>query len=173
MIFVSGIHGVGKTFFANQVKEQLGIATYSASQLITEKRSRGFAANKIVEDIDENQLYLLAAIDELRDKGEEFILDGHFCLLKGDGFISRIPMNTFTSLKPDKIVLLTEHPAVIAARRLKRDGIVVKESDIDSFQREEMSYAEEVARELGVELIVSLGGSDLMSIMQRIRQGGL
>ena len=173
MIFVSGIHGVGKTFFANQVKEQLGIATYSASQLITEKRNKGFAVNKIVEDIDENQSFLLAAIDELREKGDEFILDGHFCLLNQDGFISRIPMNTFTSLKPDKIVLLTEQPAVIATRRLTRDGIVVEESDIDAFQNEEMSYAEEVARELGVELLVSLGDSDLKSIIQRIRQGGL
>ena len=173
MIFVSGIHGVGKTFFSNQVKEQLGIATYSASQLITEKRNKGFAANKIVEEIDENQVYLLDAIDELREKGEEFILDGHFCLLNRDGFISRIPMNTFTSLNPDKIVLLTEQPAVIATRRLTRDGIVVKESDIDSFQREEKIYAEEIAKKLGVPLIVSTGSSDLENVIQKIRRGGL
>ena len=56
MIFVSGIHGVGKTFFCDRVKEKLGIATYSASKLIAEKRSRNFSADKIVEDIDENQL---------------------------------------------------------------------------------------------------------------------
>ena len=173
MIFVSGIHGVGKTFFANQVKEQLGIATYSASQLITEKRNKGFAANKIVEEIDENQVYLLDAIDELREKGEEFILDGHFCLLNRDGFISRIPMNTFTSLNPNKIVLLTEQPAVIATRRLQRDGVVVKEADIESFQREEKIYAEEIAKKLGVPLIVSTGSSDLENVIQKIRQGGL
>ena len=173
MIFVSGIHGVGKTFFCNQVKEQLGIDTYSASKLIAEKRSRGFSADKIVEDIDENQLFLLKAIDELREKGDEFILDGHFCLLDGKGCISRVPMNTYTSLKPDSIVLLMEQSSVIATRRLQRDGVIVKEADIESFQREENIYAEEIAKKLGVPLIVSTGSSDLGNVIQKIRQGGL
>ena len=168
MLFVSGVHGVGKTFFCNRVKEQRGINTYSASKLITEKRNIGFSADKKVSDIDENQSLLLEAIDELRETGNEFILDGHFCLLESDGLISRIPMDTYTSLRPDKIILLTEQPSVIVARRFQRDGIVVEEADVDSFQREEMTYAEEVARNLGVQLIVSLGSYDLEDIIQRI-----
>lgn len=168
MIFVSGVHGVGKTFFCNRVKEQRGINTYSASKLIAEKRNIGFSADKIVSDIDENQSLLLEAIDELRETGNEFILDGHFCLLESDGLISRIPMDTYTSLRPDKIILLTEQPSVIVARRFQRDGIVVEEADVDSFQREEMAYAKEVARNLGVQLIVSLGSYDLENIIQMI-----
>lgn len=160
--------GVGKTFFCNRVKEQRGINTYSASKLITEKRNIGFSADKIVSDIDENQSLLLEAIDELRETGNEFILDGHFCLLESDGLISRIPMDTYISLRPDKIILLTEQPSVIVARRFQRDGIVVKEADVDSFQREDMAYAKEVARNLGVQLIVSLGSYDLGDIIQRI-----
>lgn len=31
MIFVGGIHGVGKTYFCNMIKEILGIKNYSAS----------------------------------------------------------------------------------------------------------------------------------------------
>lgn len=168
MIFVSGVHGVGKTFFCNRVKEQRGINTYSASKLIAEKRNIGFSVDKIVSDIDENQSLLLEAIDELRETGNEFILDGHFCLLESDGLISRIPMDTYTSLRPDKIILLTEQPSVIVARRFQRDGIVVEEADVDSFQREEMAYAKEVARNLGVQLIVSLGSYDLENIIQMI-----
>ncbi len=164
---------VGKTFFCNRLKEQLGIATYSASKLIAEKRSRNFSADKIVEDIDENQLFLLKAIDELREKEDEFILDGHFCLLDGKGCISRVPMNTYTSLKPDSIVLLMEQPSVIATHRLQRDRVVVEEADIESFQREEKIYAEEIAKKLGVPLIVSTGSSDLENVIQKIRQGGL
>lgn len=109
----------------------------------------------------------------MREKGEEFLLDGHFCLLDGKGCISRVPMNTYTSLKPDAIVLLMEQPSVIAARRLQRDGVVVKEADIESFQREEKIYAEEIAKKLGVPLIVSTGSSDLENVIQKIRQGGL
>ena len=33
--------------------------------------------------------------------GEEFILDGHFCLLDVEGAITKIPMETYFSLKPD------------------------------------------------------------------------
>lgn len=127
------------------MKEQLGIVPYSASQMIAEKRSRGFSADKIVEDIDENQLFLLKAIEELREKGDEFILDGHFCLLDGEGCISRVLMNA-SSLKPDSIVLLMEQPSVIATRRLQRDGVVVKEAVIESFQREEKIYVEEMPK---------------------------
>lgn len=172
MIFVSGIHGVGKTYFCNQVKERLGINTYSSSKLIEEKRNSNFSANKTVSDIDENQLLLLRAIEKLRRKGDEFILDGHFCLLDMDGHISRIPMETYISLKPDRIILLTEQPNVIVTRRLHRDGVVVKEADIDCFQREEMIYAEEVSRKLGIQLLISTGASDLENIMQKIREGG-
>lgn len=172
MIFVSGIHGVGKTYFCNEVKEKLGINTYSSSKLIAEKRNKGFSADKTVANIDENQLLLLEAIEQLREQGEEFILDGHFCLLDKDGYISRIPMETYTSLKPDKIILLIEKPSVIVARRLQRDGVVVKEADIDSFQREEMTYAEEVASKLGIQLIVSSGSFDLENIIQEMREGG-
>lgn len=42
MIFVSGIHGVGKTYFCNLVKKKLGIKNYSASQLIAERRKKLF-----------------------------------------------------------------------------------------------------------------------------------
>ena len=40
MIFVSGVHGVGKSYFCNLVKESTGIETYSASTLIAEKSNR-------------------------------------------------------------------------------------------------------------------------------------
>lgn len=42
MIFVSGIHGAGKTYFCNIIKEKLGIKNYSASQLIAERRKKIF-----------------------------------------------------------------------------------------------------------------------------------
>ena len=37
MIFVSGVHGVGKSYFCNLVKDSVGIETYSASALIATK----------------------------------------------------------------------------------------------------------------------------------------
>lgn len=172
MIFVSGIHGVGKTYFCNMIKEKLGIKNYSASQLIAGRREKSFSADKFVSDIDDNQVLLLDAINELRQIDEEFILDGHFCLLNEDGVITRIPMKTYSLLKPDAMILLLENPKIIAERRLQRDGIQQDMRIIIDFQEAEKAYATEIAEQLNIPLEVSNGASDLGRIVEIIRTGG-
>lgn len=172
MIFVSGIHGVGKTYFCNMIKDKLGINNYSASQLIAGRREKGFSADKFVSDIDDNQVLLLDAINELRQTGEEFILDGHFCLLNEEGVITRIPMETYTLLKPDTMILLLESPKIIAERRFQRDGILQDECTINDFQCAEKAYAIEIAGQLNIPLEVSSGASDLGRIVEIIKTGG-
>ncbi len=105
MIFISGVHGVGKSYFCGMVKEATGIKSYSASTLITQKKHSGFAKDKLIPDIDDNQHYLLQAINELKASGDNFILDGHFCLLNASGKITRIPADTFTSLKKEDLFM--------------------------------------------------------------------
>lgn len=169
MIFVSGVHGVGKSYFCNLVKDSVGIETYSASALIATKKRSEFAKNKLIPDIDENQQFLLWAVDELRTLCQNFILDGHFCLLNASGEVQRIPYGTFAMLKPDAIVLLTENPEIIASRRRKRDGIEVAVESIEYFQREERLYADEVARDINAKLFVSEGAKDLMRAIEFIK----
>ena len=169
MIFVSGVHGVGKSYFCNLVKDSVGIETYSASALISTKKRLGFAKDKLIPDIDENQQFLLWAVDELRTLCQNFILDGHFCLLNASGKVQRIPYDTFTMLNPEAIVLLTEKPEIIASRRRKRDGIEVAVESIEYFQREERLYADEVARDINAKLFVSEGAKDLMRAIEFIK----
>lgn len=161
MIFISGVHGVGKSFFCDRVREQLGIESYSASKLITERKNAGFPASKLIPDIDDNQPYLLDAVEELKAEGKDFLLDGHFCLLDGNGVITRISENTFTSLRPDAIILLTEDPAIIAERRSSRDGVATEVDVVRAFQEEEIKYAQEIADLLKVPIRVSKGSNDV------------
>lgn len=168
MIFISGVHGVGKTYFCNEVRERLGIDSFSASSLISSKKQKGFPANKLIPDIDINQQYLLAAIEDLRSAGNEFILDGHFCLLNGEGTITRIGFDTFLSLKPDAIILLTESPEIIAKRRKERDGVEPAVSAIAAFQDAERSYAKEVSARLAVPFFLSTGHQDLDAALEFI-----
>lgn len=172
MIFVSGIHGVGKSFFCNIVKNKLGLNSYSASQLINAKSSKAFSKDKLVSDIYDNQRLIVTAVDELRKTEREFILDGHFCLLNVEGVITRIPPNTYMSLQPDRIILLIEKPEVIVERRFKRDGILHKISEVSEFQNEEQLYAEEIAKQLGVPIIVSEGANDIERVIEWIKTGG-
>ena len=171
MIFLSGIHGVGKTYFCNLVKEELGIKSYTASQLIAEKRNKNFPADKFVSDIDDNQLLLLKAVDELRQNEEEFIIDGHFCLLNTYGEITRISYNTFKILKPDAIILLTEKTDIVAERRFQRDGIRQDVCEIEKFQDTEKQYAQEISQNFKIPLQVSKGESDLKHIIDFIKTG--
>lgn len=169
IIFVSGIHGVGKTYLCNIIEKELGIKNYSASQLIAERREKGFSPDKFVSDIDDNQVLLLNAINELRQVGQEFILDGHFCLLNEKGVVTRIPMETYTLLKPDTMILLLENPKIIVERRFQRDGIRQDECAINEFQCAEKAYATEIAEKLNIPLEVSNGASDFGRIVKVLK----
>lgn len=166
MIFVGGIHGVGKTYFCEKIKKSLGFDYYTASQLIERQRGVRFDVDKKVVNINSNQVLLIEALNKLRESGKEFILDGHFCLVNNDGNISRVPFETFQEVKPNKIILLTENPQVIKQRRAERDGIELDIKEIAAFQHEEYSYAVEVARKIGCPIIISSGVNELESIIE-------
>lgn len=165
MIFISGVHGVGKSYFCDKVRADFGIETYSASKLIAVRKNAGFSNDKRIRDIDENQTYLLAAVQELNATGTQYLLDGHFCLLNADGIVTRIPPETFKVLQPEAIVLLTERPEIIAERRKQRDGIVHDVRAIRHFQDEESSYAKEMAEALGIPIKISVGANDINSTL--------
>lgn len=170
MIFISGVHGVGKSYFCNKVKENLDVDTFSASKLISERKHSGFSRDKLIPDIDDNQQYLLMAVQDLNTAGTHYLLDGHFCLLNAVGHVTRIPKDTFIALHPDAIVLLTEKPETIAERRRQRDGIDHSIDSIQQFQDEESAYAEEIAEKLGIPLRVSAGADDLENTLDFVRE---
>jgi len=169
MIFIGGIHGVGKSFFCDRVKVELSIDTHSASGLIAERKKACFSSDKLIPDIDDNQQYLLSAINELNSLGKQYLLDGHFCLLDADGQVTRIPEETFYSLHPKAIILLTEKPEIIAKRRKQRDDRNYNLDEIWKFQDEEITFATEIAKTLQIPLMVSLGAEDLDRTLDFIR----
>lgn len=172
MIFEGGIQGVGKSFFCDAVKNKFGLNSYSASQLIVDKKNKIFSKDKLVQDIYDNQRLLVATVEELRKTEREFILDGHFCLLNAEGVITRVSLDTYISLQPNRIITLLEKPEVIVERRFRRDGILHNMSEIEKFQNEEKLYAEEIARQLGVPIIVSAGANDIERVIEWIKIGG-
>lgn len=169
MIFISGVHGVGKSYFCDIIKRSIKINTYSASTLITEKKNSGFSSDKLIPNIEDNQQYLLDAVQELRQSEGNFILDGHFCLLNEKGVVTRIPSDTFTSLRPEAIILLTENPTTISTRRKERDGRDVSVQFIEEFQNKEQAYALEIAKDIGAKIFISKGAEDLENAISFIK----
>ena len=83
----------------------------------------------------------------------KYVLDGHFCLLDKDGEVKRVPFETFRAINPSGIVVLTDSPSLIVKRLSERDNTKYTTSLIDSFQKEEIEYAKEVASILSIPFI--------------------
>ena len=170
MIYVGGIHGAGKTTFCQEVQKVTGIPFFSASSLIKARRNLDFPASKYAADMETDRQCLLDAVQDLRRNGEEFLLDGHFCLLNAEGTVTRLPYDTFQRLQPDIMVLLREEPSVIAKRLKERDSVERSISAIHAFQDEEVRYAEETAKQMHIPLIISEGNSDIGRIVEEVRK---
>ena len=149
IIFVGGVHGVGKSTFASMIKSKNSqIDCLSCSDIIKWENS----AHKEVENVGETQNKLLRNLPYFIDQDKNYILDGHFCLLTENGGIERVPIEVFETMSPLMIVVLIEEPNVICQRLNQRDSHNYSLELITEFQRKEIIYAKEVADTLGVPL---------------------
>ena len=158
IIFVTGIHGVGKTTYCKKLSEKLKLPHFSASDIIRSQLSTTITSNsKNVKNAEKNQDILLQGIEALNLKNKEIILDGHFVLMQNKK-VQRLPLSTYQELGIKEIILLKDTPEKIYKRQLSRD----KKSEftisfMDEMQKEEINYAEEVSKLLDIELkIVSV-----------------
>lgn len=152
IIFLAGVHGVGKsTMFASALKN-LPVELLSSSELLkwTEISS---VENKKVADISATQNRLIEGLRNAIDYDKRYVLDGHFCLLNGAGVVERIPFETFRAINPAGIVVLTDNPGQIVRRLKNRDKALYSSAMISSFQTEEVAYAKEVSDVLSVPLL--------------------
>lgn len=171
VIFVAGIHGVGKTTGCKAVAEELGIPHYTASQVIKgEKASAVAEQSKLVADINENQRLLIQGVSKLIEGGR-FLLDGHLTIRReSDGGIEPIPVDVFRHLRIEGIVTYTDVPSEIAKRMQLRDGVLPAVGLLQSHQDAEIAHAEHVAAALFVPLIV-LRAFDTDGMKQAIISG--
>lgn len=154
IIFVGGVHGVGKTTLCNRIKEDLGIKNYSSSELIGRYNSLILNDNKQVDNINNNQDILLQSINKYIDKSEPIILDGHFALINKDNLIELVPIETFRGLNLLGILVIIDDPVNIVKRLEHRDNKKCDINFIAEFQNNEIEWAQSVSKDLGIDLLV-------------------
>lgn len=169
MIFVGGIHGVGKTYLCNQISNEYTLPHFSASKLISELKNEEFKNNKLIEGIDKNQDYLVTAVNNLCIENEWFLLDGHFCLLNKEGIITKVPPATFKHIRPKAVILLIDSIEKISERLALRDSKNYSADLLDTFQKTEVDYAREIANENNIPILVCQSTDDLNNINQFIK----
>jgi len=160
IIFVGGVHGVGKSTCCAQVASALACMHVRASDIIRQRRTDAVATQgKLVADIDANQALLLQGFEQIKKSagGTSILLDGHFVLRDLSGSIQRLPSILFAGLGLSQLVCFEDSPLSIAKRMHERDGIAVAASDVAALQTEELNHAQKVAVALQIPLRVLSG----------------
>ncbi|MBD2569276.1 ATP-binding protein [Anabaena lutea] len=154
IIFVGGIHGVGKTTLCKNIESRYNIKHFSASNLIAEEKTEEHLRNKQVKNIAGNQDFLVTAINKYFKSEHWYLLDGHFCLLNKDNEITKIPYSTYEDISPSAILILVDEPENIYTRLSLRDSIKYNLALLRSFQEQEIDYADYIKDKLNIPYIM-------------------
>jgi adenylate kinase len=171
VIFIAGIHAVGKTTACTFAADSLRLAHYAASSLIkAEKASAISTYGKEVVDVEGNQQLLIRGVQKACERHEgRIILDGHFTLLKPDGGIETVAVDVFRALALDGVVVFQDEPAAIAERLSLRDGESRNSNVIAQHQAAEIHHAQSVSSKLDVpiEFLSAFDSDGLVAAIKR------
>lgn len=166
IIFIGGVHCVGKTTFTKKIKEFIpSVETLSCSEVLKWTNP----SNKNVEDVEANQNRLIANLIELIDIDKPYLLDGHFCLLNNDNNVERIGIDIFRDINPEMIILLIEDIDVIRRRLCERDNREYNMETLEHLAAEESKYAQDVSASIGVPIHI-LKASEYKKEVENIRE---
>lgn len=170
--FIGGIHGVGKSTICTAICESTGRLHLSASELIKWKDINTDVFNKKVASIPDTQDRLINGLQGVTQQGKHYLLDGHYCLFDGQGRITPVPIETFTSIQPVSLHIILGDTLEIKKRLEARDAKTYDAELLDQMQRCEMDHARRVASSLHVELSVGTFSdySKIVSSIKRLHQ---
>ncbi|MES2880170.1 MAG: ATP-binding protein [Pseudomonadota bacterium] len=156
MIFLGGVHGVGKTSMCSGVVEKFGLKVVGASAIIRAEREYPSSDTRTaVANVGSNQDLLIRGMQRLiTDAPGRYVMDGHFALRTLAGSIEEIDADVFRAIEVSGFICLFDDPAAIAQRLAARDGVVPEVSAIAELQSAELRSAELVSRTLGLGLKV-------------------
>lgn len=153
LIFVGGIHGIGKTTICLKVFAPFGYHCMTASSLIS-AYGRRIDKNKRVDDIFDNQLALIEQLALEKKKHCRLLIDGHFTLINSLGQIEPIDHSVFQRINPTQLILIKGNPKETAKRLAIRDGKEWNPAFIEEFQQEEEKYAKFISKKLKKNLLI-------------------
>ena len=165
IIFIGGVHGVGKTYFRNKFLLSAGWYGVSASEIIKQKAGE-VNINKRTAAIEDNQKLLQEGLSSIKQRFYRIALDGHFSLINKTGQVTLVSEDTFTGIEPSAIIVLTAPVEIIYDRLRARDDQKYTISFISSFQNQEIKYAKKVADRLRIPILI-LDSTEPISTVQK------
>ena len=162
VIFLAGVHGVGKGFLGAPVAKSLGLNHCTASQLIREEKGRAtWGKERLVAEVEDNQLALIRAVTRRLESGGTILLDGHFVLRGASGELVKLQVDVFSGLHLSGAIILAEDAAIVVSRLAGRDGFAMSEASIAELASEEISHAKDVCLALQIPLVIIRSPSEV------------
>lgn len=166
-VFVSGVHGVGKTTICSKVAREFGWRHETASGIIKREKASAILDNsKVVQDVNGNQRLLVRGLSKIASGLDvKMILDGHFTLKNKEGDYESVDQSVFAALNIDAFILIIDEPQAILRRINDRDGN--SEHSILSVikhQEAELSHARNLAVGLSkpLKIVEALNDADFL-----------
>ncbi|MER3320142.1 MAG: ATP-binding protein [Allomuricauda sp.] len=158
IIFVGGIHAVGKGTVCKELAQKFDFVHLSASQVLKWNEISD-AKNKKVQNFTTTQDRLLTNLNRIVKPTEKYLLDGHFTLLNSNGEPEKIDESTFVGIQPKSIILLTCERKIIFERLKKRDDSTYKLSVLEKMQQMEVEHAKYISKKLKIPLFTVIDGN--------------
>lgn len=150
LVFIGGIHGVGKGTICRKISLETNLIHITASEVLRwDELSK--PENKKVTDIKGTQARLISGLNKIIDK-KAYLLDGHFCLFNAKGEIKRIPEETFVQIDPKIIAVVIDDVERIQERINRRDNRLYDIITLEKMQNAEIEYSKDIASILNVPL---------------------
>jgi len=154
VLFVGGVHGVGKTTLCSKSFAPAGYHCVTASSLIAEDQKQvSKKGDKRVDDVGGNQAAMLRQFSVERGRHSRLLLDGHFTLVNSLGEIEPIHAEVFKAIDPDLLILIKGSSNEISKRLSERDKKHWSVEFVDYFQAQEERHAGHIAKNLGIPLL--------------------
>ncbi len=150
--FIGGIHGVGKSTICNDLCSKLDIEYLSASAVLKWADLNQDAKNKKVENIVVTQDRLIEGLINTVKRESRYLLDGHYCLFDKAGKVTKVPFETFETISPLSLHLITGDIGAIKQRIEERDMRGYDYHALKEMQDQEIAYAKELSLKLNVKL---------------------
>lgn len=152
IIFIGGIHGVGKGTICKEIASKTDLIHITASEILKWNEISS-SDNKLVNNISSTQERLINGLKSLIKKDKQYMLDGHFCLLNSNGIPCKIDEDTFDSINPKIISIVIDDIGKIVDRLDKRDNKKYDIKILDELQKMEIEYAKYLSKKYSIPYI--------------------
>lgn len=164
LIFVGGIHGVGKTTLCQELSKRLNFKYLSASKLIKWR-----SLKKKVRNIENTQKILIYELKKKLDKTKFNLLEGHFTLFNVYNEIIKIKLDIFEKINPLFLIVIKNSIENIKNNLEIRDSKNYNLNLLENMQELEIEHAHYISKKLKIE-ILEISNKDFLNKIDLIKE---